>query len=144
MFKIKNIFVKILPILLVSMLFLNNIYADVGNGAGAASGDPSYTGGSPNIDIQDPATPNLPGTKGNVVTIIDISGNLWTTFSLVAQILAIFAIVIAGVRYMFASADQKADIKKQTIILVLGAVLVFSAIPIAEFVAKAANELLTP
>lgn len=50
---------------------------------------------------------------------------VWKTVLLILQILAVAAIVIAGVRYMFASADAKADIKKQTITLVVGLFLVF-------------------
>ena len=35
---------------------------------------------------------------------------VWGTVTTIVQILAFAAIVFAGVRYMFASADQKADI----------------------------------
>ena len=52
---------------------------------------------------------------------------VWGTVLLILQILSVAAIVIAGIRYMFASAEGKADIKKQTIGLMVGAVLVFGA-----------------
>lgn len=45
---------------------------------------------------------------------------VWGTVLLILQILSVAAIVIAGIRYMFASADGKADIKKQTIGLMVG------------------------
>ncbi|MDD2627642.1 MAG: TrbC/VirB2 family protein [Clostridia bacterium] len=63
--------------------------------------------------------------------------NFWNNFSFIVQILAIASVVFAGVRYMFASADQKADIKKQTIMLVLGAILVFGAVNIMEIIGGA-------
>lgn len=43
---------------------------------------------------------------------------------------------------MFASADQKADIKKSMIILVLGAILVFGASTVAKFIMTATNEVI--
>lgn len=60
-------------------------------------------------------------------TVTGLASSIWGTISLVAQILAVIAIIFAGVRYMFASADSKADIKKQTVTLIIGAVLVFGA-----------------
>mgnify|MGYP004513388099 CR=1 FL=1 len=60
-------------------------------------------------------------------TVSNLAGSIWGTISLVAQILAVIAIIFAGVRYMFAGADSKADIKKQTVTLIIGAVLVFGA-----------------
>lgn len=60
-------------------------------------------------------------------TVAGVANKIWGTVALVVQILAIAAVVFAGLRYMFASADAKADIKKQTVILVIGAVLVFGA-----------------
>lgn len=87
--------------------------------------------------------PNLPTTGGSGLTeITDLAGSIWATVSTIIQILAIAAIIIAGVRYMFASADTKADIKKQTIILVAGAILVFAAVPIAKFIGDVANNAL--
>ena len=41
-----------------------------------------------------------------------------------------------------ASADDKADIKKQTVILIVGAVLVFAAVPFAKFITDIANQTL--
>ena len=80
--------------------------------------------------------------KGNEIKgLTGVASDFWTTFASIVQILAVVAVVIAGVRYMFASADTKADIKQQTIILVVGAVLVFAAVPILQFVQKIANDI---
>ena len=65
-----------------------------------------------------------------------VVGNVWGTVTLVIQILAVACVVFAGLRYMFASADAKADIKKQTTILVIGAVLVFGATWIVQLISN--------
>ncbi len=75
---------------------------------------------------------------GDVETLVN---NVWGTVALVVQVLAIACVVFAGLRYMFASADAKADIKKQTIILVVGAVLVFGATWIIDIIANTTEEL---
>ncbi len=82
----------------------------------------------------------LPNTGSNKISgVTNLAGTIWNTVAVIIQILAIAAIVIAGVRYMFASADEKADIKKQTVILIVGAVLVFAAVPLAQFIGNLAN-----
>ena len=86
-------------------------------------------------------SPELPTTSGSIGEVDTLVGNIWGTVQTILQILAFAAIIIAGVRYMFASADQKADIKQQTVILVAGAILVFAAVPIAKFIADTASNL---
>ena len=86
-----------------------------------------------------PSTPNG-GNSINAAT--DVALNIWATLKVVVQILAVVAIVFTGLRYMFASADGKADIKNQTIILIVGAVLVFGAVEVAQFVYRATNQII--
>lgn len=114
MSKSKKLFLRTLPLALVGVLFLGgNLFA---------------------------VSAGLPTTGNDSVSqVTDLAGKIWNTVSIIIQILAIAAIVLAGVRYMFASADEKADIKQQTIILVVGAALVFAAVPIAKFIQNVAN-----
>lgn len=86
-------------------------------------------------DGVDPTFPQ--GNKEGIGTVNDLVNNVWGTVLLVAQILSFAAIVFAGVRYMFASADQKADIKKGLIYLVIGAILVFAASTVVQIIIKA-------
>lgn len=65
----------------------------------------------------------------------------WNTIRLILQIAAIAAVVFAGVRYMFASADQKADIKKSMGILAVGAALVFGATFIIDFIVDITQQI---
>lgn len=80
-------------------------------------------------------------TSGGIQSANDAVTRIWGTVVLIMQILAVAAIVIAGVRYMFASADAKADIKKQTIGLVVGAILVFAATTIIDFIVNVTKEI---
>lgn len=112
----KKIMLRVLPILLVLMVVVTtNVFA---------------------INAVKPSGGNaITGITGKV-------NDIWATVASIIQILAIAAIIIAGVRYMFSSADTKADIKGQTIILVVGAVLVFAAVPLAQFIQKIASGFL--
>lgn len=69
----------------------------------------------------------LPEAGEPIGTVTTLGEQIWGTVLTIAQIAAFAALIFAGLRYMFASADQKADIKKQTVILIVGAVFVFGA-----------------
>ena len=107
--KSKKIMLWVLPLLVIGCLMFTNVV--FGMNLGESVGN--------TID-------SASNTEG-ISTVTDLTYKVWNTVSVVAQVAAIIAIIFAGVRYMFASADQKADIKKQTIILVVGALLVFGA-----------------
>lgn len=77
-----------------------------------------------------------------VDSINDAATRVWSTVLTILQIAAVAAIVIAGVRYMFSSAEQKADIKKGMVILVVGAVLVFGASTVVQFILTASEEIM--
>lgn len=113
--KSMKILMKVLPVFIVAVLFVSSVFG---------------------INPVDPPT----GTEVGEIT--DLAANIWSTVAIIIQILAIAAIIIAGLRYMFASADEKADIKTQTITLVVGAILVFAAVPIAQFIANASKSAL--
>ena len=68
-------------------------------------------------------------------------GNLWKTAIFIIQVLAVAAVVIAGLRYMFASSDQKADIKKGLIYIVIGAVIVFGAATLISLITNTFKEI---
>ncbi|MEG2310932.1 MAG: TrbC/VirB2 family protein [Clostridia bacterium] len=82
--------------------------------------------------------------SGSIGSVDSAVGNIWGTVVLILQVAAIGAIIFAGVRYMFASADAKADIKKQTVTLAIGAVLVFGATTLVQFLTTAVDQVTTP
>lgn len=89
-----------------------------------------------------PTADDIKGNTNVSSTVENVGKGVWTTVTTIVQILAVAAVVFAGVRYMFASADAKADIKKQTVILIVGAVLVFGSTAILNFISKATSEIL--
>lgn len=116
--KVTKMLCKIMPIVLVGLLVVSNVF-----------------GISFDKD-------NL-GSATGVSSVTNLAQKIWGTVAIVVQILAVAAIVFAGIRYMFASANDKADIKKQTIILIVGAVLVFGATFIIKLVTTATSDILS-
>ena len=110
---------KILPVVMMVCVVFTNVFAIPSNTLGDA-----IDGGTAAGDITDAAK------------------NIWSTIATIIQILAIAAVVFAGLRYMFASADQKADIKKSMGVLAIGAVLVFGATLVLQLIANATNSVL--
>ena len=85
---------------------------------------------------------NFPSSSGQITQVNTSVSKIWGTVTFIVQILAFAAVVFAGLRYMFSSADQKADIKKSLGILALGAILVFAAATVVQFINNAAGEIL--
>lgn len=121
--KSKKIFLRVLPVLMLAVMLISSkfVFADKA-GFGNFTGDMKV-----NAD-----------TSGNTVKSI---GAVWGIILTVLQVAAIAAVVFAGVRYMFASADSKADIKKQMIWLVIGAILVFGASTVIQLITNFAGDL---
>ena len=120
----KKVFLRVIPVVLVLMVVVStNVFA---NG----------------LFIDTNKLSTMDTGSGNLSSVNTAVYKVWNTVSLILQILAVAAIVFAGVRYMFASADGKADIKKQTIGLVVGAVLVFGASYIINFIVSVTSDVL--
>lgn len=111
--------------------------------------------GAHTVIVNDGGSGGSSGSSGSIVVVdpgIDddyvINGiktkakDVWATVAFLVQIGAVGCIVFAGLRYMFASADQKADIKQGLSYLTIGAVLVFGATLIIQLVAKAAEQIM--
>ena len=112
----KKFMLRVMPIVLVAVLIVGNVVFAI-----------------------DPKEPS----SGTAITgVTNVANNIWATVAAIVQILAVAAVIIAGVRYMFASADTKADIKQQTVILIVGAILVFAAVPLLQFIQNIAKDAL--
>ncbi|MBR5228125.1 MAG: hypothetical protein IKV94_05780 [Clostridia bacterium] len=115
-----NKITKVFLILFVAVLVCSQVFAnDIGN-------------------VEDPFINTNPG----IGTLNDTVKDVWATVIVIVQILAVAAVVFAGLRYMFASSDAKADIKKSMGILIVGAVLVFAATTVLSFVTGLAKTAL--
>lgn len=67
---------------------------------------------------------------------------VWQFIKTLIQVLALGTIIFAGIRYMLASADQKADIKKSMIWLVIGAVITFCSTTVIQYIVVVVNDFL--
>ena len=85
----------------------------------------------------------VPGaTNATGISIWATAKSVWATIAVIVQFICVGCMVFAGLRYMFASADQKADIKQGLIYLALGAFIVFGAISIIQLVSGSANSII--
>ena len=122
----KKIFLRVLPVLMICLVMFSFTFVFAAN------------------NVSEPIKPGQITSRGNASGSIEsVTGSIWKTVVTVIQVLAVAAVVFAGLRYMFASADQKADIKKQLIILVIGAVLVFGASTVLSVIANVTSQVTT-
>lgn len=83
------------------------------------------------------------GITGATGLIFFQNGDLKTTFAqiftlvvTVAQFVAVAAILIMGVKYIFAGADAKAQLKEKTPGMIIGIILIFCTITVLKVIAK--------
>ena len=76
-----------------------------------------------------------------IPAVTNFAQKIADTVITVVQILAVAAVVIAGVRYMFAGADKKAEIKDSMIALVIGGILVFAASSVIKIITDVGSQL---
>ena len=63
-----------------------------------------------------------------------VSSNLFNIFVEVGVALAVIVGLVIGIKYMYASVDQKAEIKKLLVPYLVGCVVIFGALAIWKFV----------
>lgn len=131
--KSKKIFLRVLPVLIIAVMMFTFTFSF--NFVSAAKGTTKTATEPISNDLS-----SMGGGSGST-TLNDTAKNIWSSVTLILQILAVAAIVFAGVRYMFASADAKADIKKQMVILIIGAVMVFAASTIINVIVNVTKEI---
>lgn len=114
----KNI--KVILIMIMFVFTINNIYA---------------TGVFSNSDIQEALNENSGSPTLNAAT-----RGAWSLIKNILQVTSIGVVIFCGVRYMIASAEQKADIKKSMVPLVIGATIVFASTTVIQFIVAIAGE----
>ena len=135
----KKIVVAIMLIVVMFTALSVNVYARPTDFNQALPGADVSAGGNTTDDWG----PSDPGYNQNLIDN-KIEGkvkDVWATVVTVVQVLAVACVVFAGLRYMFASADQKADIKQGLMYLAIGAIFVFGAIKIIDIVTKTFGEV---
>lgn len=106
---------------------LNRVYADETN---------SYVGG--NFDYNLIPQENFTGGEKINAPI----KRIYAILILIFQMASVGGVIFAGVRYMYASADQKADIKQSMIHLVIGMIIVFCASTVVGIVTGTFGDLI--
>lgn len=87
-----------------------------------------------NTDNFEPST-----TSSN--TINDAAGKIIGYIQIIGSVVAILTIIIIGIKYMVASADRKAEYKKQAIPYMIGATLLFAGTNILQIIYDIVNNL---
>ena len=146
----------ILLVFSINLISNSNIYAD-------SNQDQQKTGKNVNdVDVKDLGENTLKGGEtDNVLSHLGVNGGagtegskenrydkfnkalykIWGVILVVLQVASMSGIIFAGVRYMFASVDSKADMKKSMIYLVIGMVIVFAASSVVGFVTGTFDEI---
>lgn len=63
-----------------------------------------------------------------------LAQSLWATISSIINICAILGVILVGLRYMFAPANTRADIKTELVPVVIGIIFVYCSVNIINFV----------
>lgn len=81
-------------------------------------------------------------TNNTVAGVTDLTDRVWATAITIVQVLAVGCVVFAGLRYMYSSANRRAEIKNGMIYLAIGAIFVFATTTVIKFIYSAGSSLL--
>lgn len=115
--KSKKIFIIVMTIAMIFMLTLPVFAANE-----SKSMSPSDFGTS--ITVQDSAKNSITSFGGQIVGTLQIVGT----------VIAVLILVVLGIKYMMGSAEEKAEYKKTMMPYLVGALLIFAAVTIANMV----------
>ncbi|MEG2646183.1 MAG: TrbC/VirB2 family protein [Clostridia bacterium] len=82
------------------------------------------------------------GTTENAVNAIEKPvENIWSIVTICLQVASVSGVVIAGIKYMYTSADGKAELKKTLVPLVIGMIIVFAGSTVVQFIQTSFTEI---
>ncbi len=132
--KVMKLFsVLVMAIMVVTTLsplvFASQAVTDSGTGTSSGSDvlNPRLFEGKQGIDDVESTTTTVMTTAVRVVQIVGVA-------------VAVIMLVVLGIKYVSASPSEKADIKKSLMIYVVGAILIFLAAGILEFIIDIAGK----
>ena len=127
----KNLLKKIFVLLILVITFFSI------NPCSFAADD---TPGGGTSDISTDDYKNIYG--GGIPTKVQtVGGNLIGIVQIIGVGIAFIMIIIIGAKYIMASANEKASLKGQLVIYLIGAILLFAGTAIFSIIAQTANEL---
>ena len=105
--------------------------------ATALAGDPTdvtqlFGGDLASINEGDSTDTKITGAIDSIIGLVQVAGTG----------IALIAVSLLGIKYMLASVEEKAEIKKYIVGIVIGAVIVFGGIEIAQLLADFSTEVL--
>lgn len=71
-----------------------------------------------------------------------LTGTIWSTFEGIISVLMVGIVVFYGVKYMWSSSNEKADLKKGMVPMVIGAILIMCTLQILQFVVDISEPVL--
>lgn len=81
-------------------------------------------------------------TSSSDTTYTDMIGRIFATGTYIAQILVIVVVIYVGVRYIFAGASGKADLKGKSGQFLIGIIMAFASVNFLTYISKVINEIL--
>lgn len=85
--------------------------------------------------------------KGNedekIDNLTNYADDIFATVISIVQVVSVACVVFAGLRYMYASADAKADIKKGLMYLAIGAIFIFCASTVIKLIFHVGSSFIT-
>lgn len=86
--------------------------------------------------------PYYPNSGDNTIEgLTRLTDTVWSSVITIVQAISVGCVLFAGLRYMYASADKKAEIKKTMIYLVVGALFVFATSSVIRFIYSVGNSI---
>ena len=93
------------------------------------------------INTTTPTDPTI-GITSSLTKVDDVAKNIWATAQVIFQIAGFSLILIAGLQYMFASADRRGELKRKLALLAMGGVLVFASPSVINFVVNVVKSII--
>lgn len=86
--------------------------------------------------VKPPTGSNTGAFSGDISGFKSAVSNAWSIAKIILQVVAITMFMLVGIKYMFASADQKADLKKSLVIVTIGTLITFGSAIVVDVVLK--------
>lgn len=74
-------------------------------------------------------------------TYTSMVGRIFSTGTFIANVVAIAGVIYVGVRYIFAGASAKADLKSRSPYLIIGIILAFASVSFLTFLSNVINDI---
>lgn len=120
-----KLIIVIMALLCISIINNYNVYAD-------QNYDDIIDGMSQTV--------KMPDTVDSGDSIVKVINTVIGIMQFIGTGIALIVVTICGIKYMLASAQEKAEIKKQLIPIVIGCLLLFAAVNIVGIIADTASD----